>query len=625
MATRKEQEVLQADLRKWFNLLGYRVTDVELKVITKSSRNIEFWRLVPRLILPVEEIEHVRSQLAAFQRKQDYNKISQEVTSLQQRKQELLAKIAASKSSQTLSNIKSLKLKQAAGENSKNACLEDLSDKTMKSILQKSLIKHCKEVQSKFSEAGNSLNSITARKANLPDDKSYLLVGGSEGSLETDCSKSFRQILRQVKSYLESHINNTDGTVSKTQLWESTASIHARFSPQEILNTMKSIAAEDSRVLIEQTNCHNIEKDLESLDLNVVNGNIVSRSGSVDLEKELEVHAVTLQNKATKVWTETLKCRNTVRELSSTSDLLQSEIKRATQNLPWSSEEKLALSALLKFKLREQELLSKKDQLGTELQGLRDEKDRLTKEKIGTLKTHQTIMGFKKNQEKKQSVIKSLVGQTNSLDVAITSQKESVQGYVNTKLLPASLAIGSKLQSVRSYPGALTDTIISIPLDRLHYSQDEVVPVRDLSIYQFTNPSYQKLLTNSGLPPHLESQSLIKALSEILVSAPRHNMISCLNRNVEECHREEVPCSTDVFETLRGALQDFDTFTSEHILGKIKRYEEKVDAATKKCPSIRNMIKVYAEQPAQYLTPWIEVEGMTMTQLHEKWLVKSTL
>ena len=44
--SRREVDALQSSLKRTFNQLGYRVTDTELKVIVKNSRNYEFWNVI---------------------------------------------------------------------------------------------------------------------------------------------------------------------------------------------------------------------------------------------------------------------------------------------------------------------------------------------------------------------------------------------------------------------------------------------------------------------------------------------------------------------------------------------------------------------------------------------------
>ena len=102
-------------------------------------------------------------------------------------------------------------------------------------------------------------------------------------------------------------------------------------------------------------------------------------------------------------------------------------------------------------------------------------------------------------------------------------------------------------------------------------------------------------------------------------------MAAAVLNNMVTCHGSEVPDSEGVFEALREALVDFDTFTSKHILDKIRKSEEKIQSAMKKCPSIKRSIVEFADQPAQHLVPWVEVEGRSLRECREKWTVKSSL
>ena len=225
MATRKEQEILHANLRKWCNQLGYRITDTEMKVITKNSRNAEFWRLIQKLVLPGDDIKLIRSKLAGFQRKQDYNKTKQDVAMLQQNKQDLLAQIAASKarSSQTLASMNTLKTKMQVDSNSKNEKLDQLSNSTMREILQKSLTVHCSAVQSKFGESSSVLQAATTKRNQLSEGSfSGILVSGSSGNIESECSRAVKNILGQVRNYLDAHVSNSNATedpILKSKVW----------------------------------------------------------------------------------------------------------------------------------------------------------------------------------------------------------------------------------------------------------------------------------------------------------------------------------------------------------------------------------------------------------------------
>ncbi|KAL5261442.1 hypothetical protein ACHWQZ_G007222 [Mnemiopsis leidyi] len=634
MATRKEQEILHTNLRKWCNLLGYRITDTEMKVITKNSRNAEFWRLIQKLVLPGDDIKLIRSKLAGFQRKQDYNKTKHDVAMLQQDKQDLLAKIAASKarSSQTLASMNTLKTKMQVDSNSKSERLDQLTNNTMREILQKSLTAHCSEVQSKFGENSSALQSATTKRNQLSEGSfSKILVSGSSGNIESECSRAVRGILGQVREYLDAHVSNSHATedpILKSKVWEAAAKIHSDYSPEEIVAAIKAITADESNTLLGQTESMSIEKDLKNLKFDVVDGNIVSKSDDYDSEKDLESHAIALQNKVSREWIEMLKFRNKSREFAKTLAILNTEVERKVQILPWSSEEKSALSALLKFKLREKELQCKETSIKNEIKRLQDEKDLSTKEKVQTLKTHRSIMDFKKNQEKKQEVIKALVSQTGSLSIALESQTSAIKQLIADKLLPIDDILTPKLEGIKSYPQVLSSTLLSVPLDRLYLSPltSGSCPVSDLSIYQFEKSSnYHKLLSNTSLPLHLESESFFQYVSDLICSSHKENLAGCVQGSIYKCHQTEVPDSADVFQTLREALHDFDTFTSENVLERIKRSEEKVQGAMKKCPAIKRMINIHSEQPAQYLTPWIKVEDKNLDQIHEKWLVQSSL
>ena len=634
MATRKEQEILHANLRKWCNQLGYRITDTEMKVITKNSRNAEFWRLIQKLVLPGDDIKLIRSKLAGFQRKQDYNKTKHDVAMLQQNKQDLLAQIAASKarSSQTLASMNTLKTKMQVDSDSKNEKLDQLSNSTMREILQKSLTVHCSGVQSKFGESSSVLQAATTKRNQLSEGSfSGILVSGSSGNIESECSRAVKNILGQVRNYLDAHVSNSNATedpILKSKVWEAAAKIHSDFSPEEIVTAIKAITADESNSLLGQTESMSIEKDLKSLNFDVVDGNIVSKSDDYDSEKDLEAHAIALQNKVSKEWIEMLKCRNKSRELAKTLAILNAEVERKVQILPWSSEEKSALSALLKFKLREKELESKEISIKNEIKRLQDEKDLSTKEKVQTLKTHRSIMDFKKNQEKKQEVIKALVSQTGSLSIALESQTSAIKQLIADKLLPIDDILTPKLDPIKSYPQVMGSTLLNVPLDRLYLSPlpSGSCPVSDLSIYQFCKSSnYHKLLSSTSLPLHLESESFLQHVSDLICSSHKESLAGCVQGSINKCHQTEVPDSADVFQTLREALHDFDTFTSENVLERIKRSEEKVQGAMKKCPAIKRMINIHSEQPAQYLAPWIKVDDKNLDQIHEKWLVQSSM
>ena len=634
MATRKEQEVLHANLRKWCNLLGYRITDTELKVSTKNSRNAEFWRLIQKLVLPGDDIKLIRSKLAGFQRKQDYNKTKEDVHQLQQKKQDLLAQIAASKarSSQTHSSMNTLKTKMQVDANSKTEKLDQLSTSTMKEILQKSLTGHCSAVQSKFGESCNSLQTATTRRNNLSEGNlSPVLMSGNCGAIESECSRAISSILGQVRDYLELHVSDSDAPedhILKSKVWEAAAKIHTEFSPEEILAALTAITTEESNSLQGHSESMSIEKDLKSLDFDLVDGSLVSKSDDYDSEKDLETHAIALQNKVSKEWIEMLNCRNKSRELEKTLDILNTEVEKKVQILPWAREEKSALSALLKFKLREKELESKELSIKNEIKRLQDEKDRSTKEKVQTLKTHRSIMNFKKNQVKKQEVIKSLVSQTGSLKAALDSQTAVIKQLITEKLQPLDEILSPRLESIKNYPQVLSSTLMNVPLDRLYLSPipSGSSPVSDLSIYQFTrSPNYQKLLSSTSLPLHLDSESFFHHVSDLISGSHHEALSTCIQNNINRRYKTDVPDSANVFQALREALHDFDNFTSENILDRIKRSEDKVQGAMKKCPAIKRMIHIHSDQPAQFLVPWVTVGDRNMEQTQEKWLVKCSM
>ena len=630
MATRKEQEILHGNLRLWFNRLGYRVTDTEVKVITKNSRNAEFWKLVQKLVLPGDDIKIIRSKLACYQRKQDYNAMKHDVNVLQQEKEKLLAKISASKSrsSQSLVAINSMKGKIRSDANKKTADLQILSNNTMKEVLQKSLIKHCSGIQTKFTDNCNSLDLTTSRRCQLSREPPAAPVFLGKGILETPCSREITSVLSQIKTFIGSHISeSTEDPAVKNGVWDAAAKVYNHYSPEEIITSIKTVTSQQTTLLVNKTESHNIDEHLQSLNFGMVEGNIVSKVENSDPEKDLEAHARIMQSKVSKEFIEMLKNKSKAKELDVTVNILQTEIENQIQSLPWSSDKKSSLSALLKFKLREKELDSKDSVIKSEIERLQNEKDQATKEKIQTFKTHRSIIDFKKNQEKKQEVIKTLVGQTGSLKTALDTQTSNVKLFVTEKLVPTKELFFSKLSSINMYPQVMGATITNIPLDRIYLSSlpASSCPVADLSIYQFErSPNYHKLLSSTALSLHLDSESFLRYVSRIICLSNSRLLSANFHDNILKYREADVPNSTDVFETLREALYDFDTFTSEQILDKIKKSETKVQASINKCSSFSRMISTFSEQPAQHLIPWVLVNEMSLKDVQEKWLVQSS-
>lgn len=631
MATRKEQEILQGNLRKWFNNLGYRVTDTEVKVVTKNSRNAEYWKLIQKLILPGDDIKMIRSKIACYQRKQDYNTMKHEKEMLVHNREKLMAKISASKSRslQSLADINAIKNKIKTDANIKTDTLQRVSTNTMTGILQKSLAKHCNDVQAKFSENCKSLDLSTSQRCHLSGNCDDAPVIGSKGGIETPCSRDIRAVLTQIRGYLGAHISDSSQDPAlKSCVWDSASKLYNQFSPEEIISTIKTISAEQTNSLMSQTETHSIDKDLATLNFGLVEGNIVNKVEHNDPERDLDAHAIVLQNKVSREFIKMLENKNRAKELATTVKILQTELEETIRMLPWSNNEKASLSALLKFKLREKELGSKEFTVKSEIDRLQEEKDLATKEKVQTFKTHRSIMDFKKNQEKKQEMIKSLVGQTGSLKNALDAQTTAVNQFILEKMVPMKDLFSSKLSAVNDYPHVLASTLAKLPLDRLYLSPipSGPCPVSDLSIYQFEKSiNYHKLISSTSLPLHLDSESFLHYISRIICKIDSELLTTAILNNILKCRETDVPNSADIFETLREALYDFDSFTSENILEKIKKSEGKVHSSMNKCSSIKRMITTFTEQPAQHLASWVLVDDLSLKEVQEKWLVKSSI
>lgn len=628
MATRKEKDVLHADLRKWVNVLGYRITDTELKVITNNSRNTELWRLLQKLILPGDDIKNIRSKLASYQQKQDYSKVKQDVDSLQKKKQELLAKIAASKtrSNQMVTSIKTLKSKVMTDSHSKSENINKLFEHTMKEVLQKAITTHCSKIQTSFKESSNTLQSATTQaiQLGLSEGSSTLIMSGARNSIETECTRSIQNMLGEIKLYLENHISqSTQDSAARAKLWENVSKIQKNYAPEEILSSINTITSDQCSSLKSLSASFNVENELKDLMFDFVGGNLVNKEDIVNPEKALEIKAEELQNRDSKEWIQMLDCKNKSAELKKTITIFQNELENNLQVLP--GETRSALGAVLKFELRHKELLAKEEAVKGELKRLRNAKETATAAKIKTLSTQKSIRDFKENSSNKQMVIKTLVSQTKSLESALNNQISEISDFVSTKLLPLTEVFASELTKVKSYPETLTNTLYKIPLDRLYLSpiSSGSCPVADLSIYQFqTSGNYHKLLANCNLPQHLDSNTFLAKLTEILTEPMSDRMILSVFNNICTVSDKEVPNSNDVFEALREALFEFDTFTSENVVDRLNKHSDNCSSSMRKCNSLKEKIKLFNDQPAQHLVPWVTVEGKTLKEVQEEWNVK---
>ena len=626
MASRKEQQTLKANLRQWFNTLGYRVTDTELQIITKNSRNVEFWRMIQKLVLPGESVQLIRSKLATYNDIQQLKYIKSDIEKLELQKQELLKKITASKSKtkQIVTNTNAIKQRMCHDSLSKSKNLDDLQNSMMKEILQKSVVCHCNKVQKIFKEAGEVLAKNSTQFKD--EDKIQNLSSSSvKGILESECVVKVNAILQEVNSYMGDYVLQKEPTPSrKESLINDIRQLCQEFTAQDILSAIATNTSTHGRTLSHAMESIDLKSELKNLEFDVVNGVLVNNESTVAPNEQVENHLRELQKTVNKEWIGTLKNKNKSHLLRKSIDSLNKQLETEVQQLPFSQEEKSVLQTVLKFTVRYDELLAKEETFLKELQKLEKMKEEATKSKIETFKIHAQIKDFKRLSEDKQTIIKSLVEQTGAVATALSAQTSNIHQYVQNKLLYSREELRIDFKPVRMYPDVLSQTACKVPLDRLLLSPDSI-PVKDLSIYQFDSSRYLRVFADCNLPLNLSSESLLKLVSSILNDRYSNSSDTNFNNFISSVYDRNIPDSNIIFDALRQALQDFDVFTSENIINRVDRHMVKLSASNRKIPSIKRMIKVYSDQPAQHLVPWHRVSGVSLQDILDQWTVRSSV
>jgi len=622
-------EGLQSSLKKTFNQLGYRVTDTELKVIVKNSRNYEFWNVIQKLVLPGEDIKNIRLRLAAYHRAEESRALSVKLEALKQEKEELQYALDSSltRNENCKRSITSIKSKIVEDVNVHCKAEEELLTGSMRGVLQRGVLHHCNNVQAKLKEQSTVIEQRTrdcVTVANSYQGAKTFYSSDSSVSVQSECTLALQRILSKLTLYnSKTHVSNELDSTSRANLRASiegsVGEVQGRYSAVEVLSSMCSVTMSETGQLRASCEKMNISQDMQELELLMKDGRITETDKKLDTSKSLDDTVLSQQEKIRKEYITKLKHVTETKQLRHTQSVLLAEIEAEVRKLDWDEQDKTLLGALFKFQLRLQELESKEQSLSEILAKLSREKEEAVILKNATLDKYQQINTFKRRCEVKQGIIKNLLSHGGALRESISSSQHNISSFVTNRITPFT-CLSEEIKHITVYPSVLTETLDALPLDRL-FTNTQGVPVCDLPIYQDYYHGNQTVVhrgsetldqcvfSQAGVYPYHSPEMLLEKVSELVCKEHRDKLLELIYTNAA-CTEDGSTLdhgSGDVLKQLRSSVFEFDTFTSETVLPRIEKYYNKCATALPKCTQIEAMIQEFVDQPGQHLAPWITV------------------
>lgn len=258
--------------------------------------------------------------------------------------------------------------------------------------------------------------------------------------------------------------------------------------------------------------------------------------------------------------------------------------------------------------------------LNCEANNLRELISKSLKDKDILCAKFQRIQDFKQIVERKQNLIQVLARQNYNAKSRLEDQRKEIDQYINKSL-------STHLTETQSLTSGLHESVVdeidkftALALPNLLFTVVNEsalkTPISDISINQTTNPSYQQL------------QQLLDTVQFPPYKAPECLLLHCLKMKYEDTLKKinwsDEDISSSQIEELCKNVHEHDQKLLDKMLPLLNQRINSTGKALADCVHVKDTISEWWNQPAQYVVPWVKVEGNSLQNWKEKWTILTT-
>ncbi|XP_014680452.1 PREDICTED: HAUS augmin-like complex subunit 5 isoform X2 [Priapulus caudatus] len=250
---------------------------------------------------------------------------------------------------------------------------------------------------------------------------------------------------------------------------------------------------------------------------------------------------------------------------------------------------------------------------------------------------YEAIQGFKAIVEKKQRLINALLHRNGSMKPRLEALRSENLSFVRTNLRVAMATVSEHALQLQKSLYAETDLfgVLRLPL-LMTTTIDSGVQLKtiELSINRFEYPSLQvggplleSLLLAIDFPPYKAPESLLPfivrrkhqlAEAQFLCDARAYT-----ENRILELHGGKT-FTDDSVEEVISRVSCYDDGQLQTTLPAIQDTLLRVARALASCQTLSTLVDEWKQQPAQYVVPWVTVDGRNLQQWKDTWSVQAS-
>ncbi|XP_052072997.1 HAUS augmin-like complex subunit 5 isoform X3 [Mytilus californianus] len=488
--------------------------------------------------------------------------------------------------------------------------------------------KHYEEYTKKITTQADKLlnkakkgSEYYSRKRSSTDDDHY------SSSLETRQGKQVRETCEAIGSFLQKMLQGefgTDKTVFQSKkdiIWKSVEELLSEFSVTQILNALVTNTQESAFTLRDMTSKVDIRRDAEKLRFKYERtGQLRDESNPPNILQS--VHQLLEENQVNQIkrFVETEKFCNETWKLEQRFAEVKEEIDTKLQFVFKNHKDLKLARELIECDI---DLVGRKAilaSLNCEANNLRELISKSLKDKDIICAKFQRIQDFKQIVERKQNLIQVLARQNYNAKSRLEDQRKEIDQYINKSLSThftetQSLTIGlhgSVVDEIDKFTALALPNLLFTVVNESALK----TPISDISINQTTNPSYQQL------------QQLLDTVQFPPYKAPECILLHCLKMKYEDTLKKINWCDEDIsssqIEELCKNVHEHDQKLLDKMFPLLNQRINSTGKALADCVHVKDTTSEWWNQPAQYVVPWVKVEGNSLQNWKEKWIILTT-